>query len=138
MIDADTILKMIESVDLSDKRDVEELDVAVWEYTKRWKVLSSYNRCITVEDDCVASGKLTLPYNDLPFYTRDRNALRKICPEGWKIYRKYYLKTEDKHLVKLAPPRICSIRYVCSPRLPTEELAELHAIIQAIRFERSN
>lgn len=70
-------------------------------------------------------------------YVGSRDALKELRPKGWDIT----VRTGDNDL-----GCICTIHkwidntrhsYV-SPILPTEELAELHAIIQAINFERSN
>jgi hypothetical protein len=70
-------------------------------------------------------------------YTRSRDALKAIRPEEW-----YIDLTQRKHwneaIVGHRPSNTGSLQEVLtSPRLPTEELAELHAIIQAIEYERS-
>jgi len=68
-------------------------------------------------------------------YTRSRDALKAIRPEGWFLTMEGW--PQDK------PPLWrykISLRYMTnfiSPPLQTEELAELHAIIQAIGYDRS-
>ena len=71
-------------------------------------------------------------------YTRSRDALKDIRPDGWgvghhcedkwhtEMRANCYQIGEKGHNIKR------------SPVLPTEELAELHAIIQAIEWEREN
>lgn len=69
-----------------------------------------------------------------PRYTRSRDALKAIRPEGVYIFQSPY---SDKTW-------ICFSNFwddedrddFESPKLPTEELAELHAIIQAVAYER--
>lgn len=66
-------------------------------------------------------------------YTRSRDALKSIRPEGWGF--------SISHLNAVVAYRINDtggFDYALqTQKLPTEELAELHAIIQAIEWERS-
>ena len=119
------LLKLIENVDPQDTGAMDEIDYLTW--------------CFVEEMEPVS------PASDYGFiglkYTRSRDALKAIRPEGWSIdacgisfYSGGYFcnmwRHSDKFMVESEPfpdPR----------RVGTEELAELHAIIQAIEHERS-
>ena len=114
--EADIILKMIEEVDPADTDKLDEIDVLVYEYIS----------------DIGYRPSTSFPY------TRSRDALKAIRPEGW------YIKL-DIFSVPGKPKWTCECFNLTegagcflSPVLPTEELAELHAIIQAIEWEREN
>lgn len=72
-------------------------------------------------------------------YCNDRNALKAIRPEGW-----YFDITNEDDLVYCGAYKPNGYVYkknfifLESPTLLTETLAELHAIIQAIEWERNN
>lgn len=116
MTEAKTILRMIEAVDPGDAKTLDEIDAKIWWFLNPEK----------------KSAYLGIDYNPQK-YTRSRDALKAIRPEGirnWNIgmgKRKTYG---------------CSIEYdgcvvfSASDMFPTEELAELHAIISAIEYER--
>jgi len=105
------ILKMIETVDPSDTAKLDEIDARVFNY------VADFDYTPTIQ----------CPYQ----YTRSRDALKAIRPEGWQLkmnilpdralYQIKHLKSGD----------------LMATELPTEELAELHSIIQAIEHERS-
>lgn len=120
MTEAQTILKMIEVVDPGDDIRLDMIDDYVDVYLN-----PKHNR------HCGATGQMIMP---APFYSRSRDTLKSIRPEGWTLTT---IQAKDFTLSKLSPPYICDIRYLTSKRLPTEELAELHAIIQAIEYERN-
>src|SRR5262249_23630579 len=69
-------------------------------------------------------------------YTRSRDALKAIRPEGWFIgnMREYASREFMCGLYQ----RSSAEMEIVSGDLPTEELAELHAIVQAIEYERRN
>lgn len=131
MIDktAETILKMIEEVDPQDSAALDNIDYLV--------------ECFTREDDSpVWSGTS---------YTRSRDAIKSIRPDGVSIANSsnHFWRHWDKANGKEPRPvgwqftidfdgRINSGTTIWSQILPTEELAELHAVIQAIAFERRN
>lgn len=133
MTNAQTILKMIEEVDPSDTAKLDEIDARVWclSHEARFKKMLSTPKYykhgyFSYYQGSVWGSKMVYPPIQ---YTRSRNALKAIRPEGWK--------------------RIIIQGFPCSgwtveiydgagtPNLPTEELAELHAIIQAIEYERT-
>ena len=108
MTDAATILKMIETVDPSDTVEMDKIDIAVGDYVDgQW-----YGRQ----------------------FTRSRDALKAIRPKGWNFAM---LPLSDFTFLCQAshgdPNRTDGPE---SDHLGTEELAELHAIIQAIAYER--
>lgn len=107
MNQAQEILKMIEEVDPSDETKMDEIDLSVAKYLKQHKIW-------------------------IGIVTRSRDALKAIRPDGWFGMIRFFGEYS-----------VCNINHVHpfgnadSQHLPTEELAELHAIIQAIEYERS-
>lgn len=114
MIDAETILKMIETVDQTDRDRLDEIDQAVCDYL----------------------GKIGRP---LPRYTRSRDALKEIRPQGFLSgANPDFDDYEDTGNIKFdgfceSEDRLFGGLIYSS----TEELAELHAIILAIAYERN-
>lgn len=108
------LLEMIESVDPSDNDALDDIDARVLKYL--------------LGDDFVPC------LEHYPKYTRSRDALKAIRPEV-KIYSMAShrgVTWECGLVIDTNPGHWYSVRH----RLPTEELAELHAIIQAISYER--
>lgn len=114
MTAAQTILKMIEEVDPGDAGGLSKIDDLVDEY--RWQ------------------GAFMRPANfsSLHKYTRSRDALKAIRPEGWR------LRLAQETLVGVSwMCKICNKRDIEFMTIrATEELAELHAIVQALEYER--
>lgn len=112
---ASEILKMIETVSPDDGVGLDAID----RFTESWLV----------------SLGIVQPYSEQwngtnPEYTRSRDALKAIRPEGYG-----YHSTDEYgewHVGLVSPDRL--MEFTGIGRL--EELAELHAIIQAIEFER--
>jgi hypothetical protein len=131
MTEAKTILKLIEEVSPDDTAKLDEIDVLVFRYCG---------------DGCYPA--IPLPNSPFPRYTRDRNLLKAIRPEGfktWALFDGY--KEGAKFRAEMFTPEMHeeAKKYVCDKPhiiqtgwLPTEELAELHAIISAIEYERNN
>jgi hypothetical protein len=119
---AETILKMIETVDPTDTAKLDEIDARVAEYTQD-------QDC---EDPHIFQDYLDFRKHgfDVPFYTRSRDALRAIRPERWQFEIRQYPKDWRCSVGKGG-----FMKRVGSSA-ETEELAELHAIIQAMEFER--
>lgn len=117
MSDYKKILELIEAVDPSDRAALDEIDAKV-----QWYI------GITQEP-------IVLPIS----YTRSRDALKAIRPEGWEFdvcnvfgckdgsYE--YTVYNGKHSIESPSPPL-------GRRFKTEELAELHAIIKAIAHDR--
>jgi len=76
-------------------------------------------------------------HSNIPDFTSSRDALKSVRPKGWnfRTYRYFDGKISYFHcgMDKNTP-----FSSICANSLPTEELAELHAIIQAIQWERDN
>ncbi len=136
MTEAEKILNMIENVNPDDIETLNEIDAMVFVYlnfSERyfkevhykgnrvcWKTIMDYysNKIVKIQ------------------YTRSRDVLKSIRPKGWKVCitsngRCQMWKDECE------APNITSYNNQ-KGKLPTEELAELHAIIQAIEWERNN
>lgn len=127
------ILRMIEAVSPDDAGKLDEIEARIWCWLN--------NRVFHGRD-----GKGRFAYNlhyplSMPHprkridssmqYTRSRDALKEIRPEGHYIdlhaFEEKWLCRFTNHEGKIL---------IESEFLPTEELAELHAIIQAIEHER--
>src|SRR5689334_14421562 len=86
MTEAETILKMIEAVDPADTAKLDEIDLAVAYYLVgggfRYKIIHSPERITRTERQ---GDWITVPYKyQSRFrYTRSRDALKIIRPQGW-------------------------------------------------------
>ena len=129
--EAKKILELIESVDPADSAALDEIDARVWCFKKgllfqrQWKSKNMGN-CVKGYDSehvelCV------------PKYTRSRDALKAIRPEGCTILIHGY---KPEQWTGIAYRHTDNNRFSAPSFLPTEELAELHAIIQAIEYNR--
>jgi len=130
--DASAILKLIESVDSDDVGTLDGIDSKVW----CW--VMSIDKDTTTEPT-FSDSDITIErkIRGLPKYTRSRDALKSIRPKGYtylcgrvRIGQNYWaiLKKEKEDIDPVNSPY----------NLPTEELAELHAVIQAIEYERNS
>lgn len=118
------ILRMIETVDPDDTGKLDEIDIRV-----QWHINPEMGYHLS---DVPGSGLRIVKNHHYAFkprppkYTRSRDALKGIRPDGWKF--------------KIWSDGACEWwKWPTSPEnisLKTEELAELHAIIQAIEHER--
>ena len=110
MTEAEKIFNMIENVDPTDSATLDEIDFRVDKY------LGGVPNYIKARQ-----------------YTRSRDALKAVRPEGWWFHgmSRYF---DEPHIYVAEPKDDDSL--ILSPSLPTEELAELHAIVQAIAYER--
>lgn len=130
------LLKLIETVDKDDTQKLDEIDARVYLYKERLD--------IPVEKLLeVWKGDLT----KWVMYTRSRDALKAIRPDGWVFnvkqfglnsYHSNAFKHRDDTLKIYADTPYVTTSGLKIKSLPTEELAELHAIIQAIEWERKN
>jgi hypothetical protein len=127
MSDADLILKMIEAVDPSNTAKLNEIDVRVAYYLSgREFPTKDIKHTVYVEKK----------HGDGSDYTRSRDALKKIRPEGWGFRNTLY--SHQLAICDYAKPNeLFNKGEQNSGVLPTEELAELHAITQAIQYERN-
>ena len=130
MTKAETILAMIEKVDPAYTAGLDEIDFAVMVYHAR---LNKKYALLETEK-----------YKP-PCYTRSRDALKGIRPKGWLPWssNRHMPEIRDRPTPFFAgltqgPATPAMKRWqVQSSNLPTEELAELHAIIQAHAHDRS-
>jgi len=122
---------MIEGVDPSDTDTMDELDRKVVYFLGGRIELKHYGNSFKVLEETFGSGI----FNPVRKYTRSRDALKAIRPDGYM----FYIDNFDPELTWFQCSGWCKeIKYetISTPSLPTEELAELHAIIQAIEYER--
>ena len=146
------ILEMIENVDPSDTDKLDEIDARVWCFDWKEEYIGTVNgnhmtrgkdtnglecgyKC-GIDDYCLGNPIV-------PKYTRSLDAIKSITPDGWqiKIEQDSGLNTLwDCTLLKFGAR--CEVEHCIftgwSCELPTEELARLHATIQAIEYERTH
>lgn len=142
----DEILKMIEEVDPNNAAKLDEIDARVLCYLHNEEFLSfepwgwsdDLNNIDHTAFVRAKSGK-EFVFTDLRrhfLYTRSRDALKAIRPEGYQFDIE---GIQHKYVATICKSPCPSSEYIFdSEELPTEELAELHAIIQAINYERLN
>lgn len=124
--EAKKILELIEAVDINNTAALDEIDARVSVYI---------TNAVTNWQNSLGRAKQ---------YTRSRDALKSIRPESMEVYsinNKYYKdKLEKGWCVSYSVRKDLTTtlqQFNHDPVAPTEELAELSAIIQAIAYERS-
>ncbi len=143
MTPAEKLLKMIEDVDPDDSDTLDEIDARFWcfsngevfEKAKRKYVGSALGDCICINfyhpDAGHGNGFTTIR----EYYTRSRDVLKAARLKDWT----YSSHQNRKGFEYPKLGWVVSLGSVCrSPILPTEELAELHAIIQAKEWDKEN
>ena len=135
---AQDILKMIEEVDPSDTAKLDEIDARVWCWIEGIRYIA--------HESWGDGNKRLAVFGEKGYwidrYTRSRDALKAIRPEGWNfnVYfgckgweqpKFYWCASAGKREVNKYE------NVVYTDNLPTEELAELHSIIQTIKHERT-
>lgn len=138
MTTAQEILEMIESVDPSDENVLLGIDARVWAYLNLqgdFRIsFSSGGATHYRHNSWPATAQTILRHSfSNPKVTTSRDALKRIRP---KLFS-FDINTIDEHVGVI----VRSVSFYKgagfeSPILPTEELAELHAIVQAIEHER--
>jgi len=140
MTDADTVLRMIETVDPTDTAKLGESDLAVTKYLRSGRAYGSLLYPTTRDYHTEYIGDLRVVHTTERAkrqYTRSRDALKAVRPKGWdcgsereeidpQTWVGYAREFEGKEWFG-------TLFRGCAQ---TEELAELHAIIQAIEYER--
>jgi hypothetical protein len=119
------ILKMIEAVDPSDDAGMDDIDELVFRYCG--------NGCYPA---IPLLRRLIYWYSKFPRYTRSRDALKAIRPEGWITYKHGQDMATGVWITVLVNLDYGGKNAKSSGEQLTKELAELHAIIQAIAHER--
>lgn len=113
------ILEMIEKVSPEDGATLDEIDALARIYIHK---LDEFKTTLGIAQK----------------YTRSRDALKAIRPEGWDLMLDTHWGTPYAKLYRrLIDPTNPISEVAFSPALPTEELAELHAILQALEYERN-
>lgn len=149
MTQASEILELIENVDPEDSAALGEIDARVWCWLEGYKYIGEYEieRGPNIagnfrKEPCFKySGKEGEEhtqeyfhfYCEMPHaYTSSRDALKSIRPQGWYFIIKHCYLEKDYWAQCTNTDQIFT-----ADGFPTEELAELHAIIQAIEYERA-
>jgi hypothetical protein len=142
----ETILRMIGEVDPKDEKALLDINARVWAFMNLnddFKIhFDKEGRAYYRHNSWASEHQSILRHSfDMPKYTTSRDAIKSIRPDGWFTeVRIFTLKDLDdwgfrSHIYqyKKTDGKIFSLE---SPPLVTEELAELHATIQAIAYER--
>lgn len=138
MSEAETILKMIEAVGKDDTDTLDEIDARYW----CWRNGHSYTGHTYWTRDDGSKGVGITPYHEPERVSRSRDALKKERPEGW-VYE-LLIGPTGKSWMDIHRPYDSDTYPLTfgkgfkSPVLPTEELAEFHAIVQAKVWEENN
>ncbi len=135
MTDAEKILEMIETVDPADTAKMDEIDARVFCYITEYTYVSSSGKRVLcnpvkiMDDIC---HEACIVYDE---FTRSRDSLKAIRPNSYLSGSLPSWKNGE-----LEFRGFCENQKYCfdTPfRILTEELAELHCIIQAIEYECS-
>jgi len=145
MTEAETILKMIETVQPDDTAKLDEIDARVWCLLKSKQfagmAICNLNYSLRAHREglpvysYLENGKHCPTGPDNKAYTRSRDALKAIRPEGWICQGFFYNPATNVCGYTFSPPSRC-FAVTGENGQGSEELAELHAIIQAIQHER--
>ena len=129
------ISSLIEAVDPEDSEKLAEIDARVEAYLSGSKFEKLAGTSLTGEKQYQCDNQSRHSFRG---YTRSRDALKAIRPEGWCLER---VQTDDRLGYSFILTKMNAIGWGAHIKTPdfkwfkTEELAELHAIIQAIEYE---
>lgn len=136
------ILRLIVAVDPSDTAAMDEIDARVDAYLAGYKfvrVVGNHGDGDVIwQSDEEISGVFRRYFT--PLFSRSRDALKAIRPEGW-FYSSHNESSGGCGATLFKVSKEAGYIVCRSPmvrQLATEELAELHAIIQAIHHERDS
>lgn len=140
MSEARKILNMIETVSPDDTGRLNEIDARVYcwwqgnvEYVshRTSDIFGAILKCRQIQESIEYPAGQEHVESNVPQFTRSRDALKAIRPKG------YFLCIEsDEDGCYCRTWKGCSNFH--SGVIKTEEIAELHAIVQAIEYEREN
>jgi len=143
-----TILKMIETVEPGDDKTLSEIDARVNAYVRNLEFVIheiTHTGDVHYKYKCDEPPPKTMHgvawCSGVPKYTRSRDALKQIRPEGWCFTINPHHCIAHGPRIIYSEPEVNFFEHesLSSPDfLPTEELAELHAILQSIEWERNN
>lgn len=124
---AEELLNLIETVDANDTASLEEINARVQCYVENRDADDHYEapwRPVKERRDNTPLWKVI----EARTYATSRDAIKAIRPVNWSFHcHPHYCDAYSKaHGINRTSP----------PSMPTEELAELHATIQAIQYER--
>lgn len=128
MTEVEKILRMIEEVDPADTAKLDEIDARAHNF-----FLGFTEGPVNDRYDwgwCTHNGFIL----NAPKYTRSRDALKEIRPDDFVITQ---ISQHPKRGFIFNASDTNGVTHT-TPFLPTETLAKLHAIIQAIAYERKN
>ena len=142
------ILELIEGVDVDDTETLDEIDARVdcWLHNNEFRCIDTNGWFEYVYHRCDAGNCIKADVKEIVQYSRDRNALKAIRPNDFMYYQISHELDLCFHNSETGEAKTCDMYNVIvdipeikikTPWLPTEELAELHAIIQTIAWERS-
>lgn len=139
MTDAKTILKMIETVAPDDTEKLKEIEILFWSWYLGIPIddiYVDYDGDISFQYDGKHQDHNFLP-SSTPYHlvTRSRDALKAIRPEGWG----FKIETPGRCVAVNYSKPLGYVTWATTEMvdLLTEELAELHTIVQAIEYERT-
>lgn len=140
---SEKLLKMIETVNPEDSAAIEEIEARYICFKMR-DVYEGITHDTSTDETPMAKGKNGSSYY-FDNYTASRDVLKRERPEGWWFTGQYFYNGNPDPDFTIEW-RGCfagrlkednSFSEIHSKFLPTEELAEFHAIIQVITYERS-
>jgi len=153
MNDYEKLLDMIENVDKDDTETLDEIDARFWLYLYNPNQQFCGLEKLGFRHKGENQFEVLQMYQDtdnFESYTRSRDALKDVRPEGWWI-ESIFLPLIDSHGLVINDDlqfAECDMtRYIqggnfnrpqVSGEGATEALAELHAITQAIQYEREH
>ena len=137
----ETILRMIEEVDPKDEKVLLDINARVWAFmnlTGDFKIhFDGEGRAYYRHNSWAAEHQSILRHTfDMPKYTTSRDAIKSIRPDGWMVYDCSQDYVTGVWNYALVSPEHKSENACYANEMLTEELAELHATIQAIAYER--
>lgn len=128
------LLTLIETAEPSDTARLREIDARVVCFLNK-RTFKLCNGTYWYDEETFETGG---GYNcrDTSKYTRSRNALKAIRPKGWMIYEMGQNYDTGVWYCQMVNPKY-SGEDIGIGEIASEELAELHAIIQAIAHDRA-
>lgn len=127
------ILRLIETVDPTDRAKLDEIDARFQSYLWDYGSFCGYEPMQNTEDEHVFTLECSITLY-CPHYTRSRDALKEIRPPHFYI-NNYGDADGFVCIINETQPRGFVV-VANSGFRKSEELAELHAIIQVIAHER--
>lgn len=133
MNEHELILKLIEEVDPADTAKLDEIDARVWCWLRKDEEFKQFEGSWI---RCQSGMKYLKPFGSAK-YTRSRDQIKAIRPEGWAFDMGGFSGGEAFYEIHKIDENGNPKHTIFTPVMGVEELAELHAIIQAEAYERS-